>query len=58
MKDLTTYLTFDGNCREAMRFYAGVLEGKLDLMTVATRTPRAPRRSAFCMRTSPFPADG
>jgi PhnB protein len=27
------YLAFDGNCAEAMRFYAKVLEGKLDLMT-------------------------
>jgi PhnB protein len=27
------YLAFDGNCAEAMRFYAQVLGGKLDLLT-------------------------
>lgn len=27
------YLVFDGNCAEAMRFYAAVLGAKLDLMT-------------------------
>lgn len=29
------YLFFDGNCAEAMRFYASALGGKLDLMTHA-----------------------
>ena len=32
MKDLTTYLTFDGNCREAMQFYAKCLGGELQLV--------------------------
>lgn len=27
------YLAFDGNCADAMRFYAKALDGKLDLMT-------------------------
>lgn len=27
------YLAFDGNCADAMRFYAQVLGGKLDLLT-------------------------
>ncbi|MHB8475833.1 MAG: VOC family protein [Steroidobacteraceae bacterium] len=27
------YLAFDGNCADAMRFYAKVLEGKLDMLT-------------------------
>ena len=40
------YLAFDGNCAEAMRFYAKVLDGKLDLMTfgqspMADQTPKA-----------------
>ena len=30
---MNPYLTFDGNCAEAMRFYEGTLGGKLDLMT-------------------------
>jgi len=32
MKDLKTYLTFDGNCREAMQFYAKCLKGELQLV--------------------------
>jgi PhnB protein len=35
MSQLNTYLTFDGNCAEAMRFYERILGGKLDLMTHA-----------------------
>src|ERR1700733_11033267 len=27
------YLAFDGNCADAMRFYAKVLKGKLNLLT-------------------------
>ena len=39
------YLAFDGNCADAMRFYAKVLDGKLDLMTfgqspMAGQTPK------------------
>ena len=33
MKEIITYLTFDGNAREAMSFYAEALGGKLDIMT-------------------------
>jgi PhnB protein len=32
---LNTYLVFNGNCAEAMRFYERTLGGKLDLMTHA-----------------------
>ncbi|MFL6448125.1 MAG: VOC family protein [Bryobacteraceae bacterium] len=32
MKDFTTYLTFDGNCRDAMTFYKKCLEGELDII--------------------------
>ena len=44
MLQLDTYLTFDGNCAEAMRFYQRTLGGKLDLMThaqspMAAQTP-------------------
>ncbi|WP_374030183.1 VOC family protein [Bdellovibrio bacteriovorus] len=33
MKEITTYLTFDGNCREAMQFYARCLNGDLFMQT-------------------------
>jgi PhnB protein len=33
MPQLNAYLTFDGNCAEAMRFYERILGGKLDIMT-------------------------
>ena len=33
MSQLDTYLFFDGNCADAMRFYERTLGGKLDLMT-------------------------
>jgi PhnB protein len=33
MLQLDTYLFFDGNCADAMRFYERTLGGKLDLMT-------------------------
>lgn len=33
MPTTNPYLIFDGNCGEAMRFYADVLHGKLDLMS-------------------------
>jgi PhnB protein len=36
---LSPYLNFDGNCREAMEFYHGVLGGKLDLNTFADYFP-------------------
>ena len=35
MKEMTPYLTFNGNCREAMAFYADTLGAKLDVMTFA-----------------------
>ena len=34
MAQLITYLTFNGNCREAMSFYRSCLGGKLYLQTV------------------------
>jgi PhnB protein len=39
------YLAFDGNCSDAMRFYAKVLDGKLDMLTfgqspMAEQTPK------------------
>ena len=39
------YLAFDGNCADAMRFYAKVLNGKLDMLTfgqspMSAQTPK------------------
>ncbi len=33
MKKIVTYLMFDGNCREAMTFYAAAFEAPLDMST-------------------------
>ncbi len=33
MKGLSPYLTFDGNCREALTFYHNALGGELKMMT-------------------------
>lgn len=33
MKDFTTYLIFDGNCREAMTFYKKCLDAELDMFS-------------------------
>jgi PhnB protein len=35
MKELSPYLTFDGNCRQAMEFYKQCLGGDLQMMTFA-----------------------
>lgn len=42
------YLAFDGKCADAMRFYAKVLDGKLDMLTfgqspMAEQTPQGAR---------------
>ncbi|HYO76663.1 MAG TPA: VOC family protein [Thermoanaerobaculia bacterium] len=41
MTEFTTYLSFDGNCREAMRFYETVLNGKLAALITNGETPAA-----------------
>ena len=35
MKELVTYLNFDGNCRDAMKFYERCLGGELHMMPFA-----------------------
>src|SRR5947209_20326932 len=35
MAQLSPYLTFDGNCKQAMNFYQACLGGELSVMTVA-----------------------
>jgi PhnB protein len=41
MPDLEPYLTFDGNCAEAMRFYEGTLGGKLEVLMTHGESPMA-----------------
>ncbi len=45
MKTINSYLTFDGNCREAMTFYANALGAELQMMTFADM-PDSPKDSA------------
>src|SRR5688572_8935367 len=44
MPQLNAYLTFDGNCADAMRFYERTLNGKLEMMTHA-QSPMAAQAS-------------
>jgi uncharacterized glyoxalase superfamily protein PhnB len=58
MLQLDTYLFFDSNCADAMRFYERTLGGKLDLMThgdspmAAQMPPAAPIGIGSCTRAS------
>jgi PhnB protein len=45
MTQLNPYLHFDGNCREAMTWYQGILGGELTCMTVG-ESPMAARMPA------------
>jgi PhnB protein len=46
MKEVTTYLNFDGNCRDAMTFYAKCLGADLHLMTMSETQPNVPPEAA------------
>ena len=41
MNMLNAYLTFDGNCAEAMRFYEKALDAKLEMLMTAGQSPMA-----------------
>lgn len=45
MKDMNAYLNFDGNCREAMTFYAKCLDGELQMMKVSEAPVTAPQEA-------------
>ena len=45
MSQLDPYLTFDGNCAEAMRFYERVLGGKIGMMMKNSESPMAEQGS-------------
>ncbi len=42
MKEVATYLTFDGNCREAMTFYAKCLDADLRMMPFSEAPMKTP----------------
>lgn len=55
MGELITYLTFDGNCREAMEFYRDCLGGELRFQTLreSPETERLPERmKAYIVQAS------
>ena len=41
MSELIPYLSYDGNCAEALRFYERALDGKIELLVRGTDTPMA-----------------
>ena len=41
MPSINAYLSFDGNCAEAMRFYERVLDGRLEALIKNSDTPAA-----------------
>jgi len=55
MQQAIPYLAFDGNCTDAMGFYAKVLDGKLEMMTfgkspMADQTPKEMRNRVMHAR--------
>jgi PhnB protein len=42
MKEITPYLTFNGNCRDAMTFYQSCIGGELYTMTFAEADAKTP----------------
>lgn len=46
MPQLNAYLSFDGNCAEAMRFYEKTLNGKLEALLTFAQTPAADQMPA------------
>lgn len=45
MKEIATYLNFDGNCREAMTFYAKCLSAEVHLMPFSETPCNAPKEA-------------
>lgn len=43
MKDFNTYLNFNGNCRQAMEFYAKCLDADLQVMPYSQGPPDMPK---------------
>ena len=45
MKELTTYLIFNGNCRQAMQFYAKCLNAELHMMSFGESPGEIPKEA-------------
>jgi PhnB protein len=45
MKEIITYLNFDGNCREAMTFYGKCLDAQLELTPFSAMQPNLPKEA-------------
>src|SRR5437016_12235345 len=45
MKEIITYLTFDGTCRDAMKFYERCLGGELQMMHFSETPCDAPKEA-------------
>jgi PhnB protein len=60
MIKLNSYLTFNGNCREAMTFYAGCLGGELTFQTIdeSPLSERMPQKMKNCILHSTITKDG
>ena len=60
MIKLNSYLTFNGNCREAMTFYAGCLGGELTFQTIAESplSERMPQKMKNCILHATITKDG
>lgn len=59
MKQINSYLTFSGNCREAMTFYKNCLGGELEFLTVGNSpmAERMPPRIRKCILHSSLKTD-
>ncbi len=60
MAQINSYLTFNGNCREAMIFYKECLGGKLTLQTIgeSPMAEKMPRQMMECILHSTLISDG
>ncbi|MEO6406862.1 MAG: VOC family protein [Ferruginibacter sp.] len=60
MKQINSYLTFNGNCREAMLFYKKCLGGQLSFQTIgeSTLSEKMPAKMKGCIVHSTLENDG
>lgn len=58
MKAIQPYVFFNGNCKEAMQFYAGVLGGKLSMMTYDQAPTPPPGGENLVMHANILAGDG
>ena len=58
MKEIITYLNFDGNCREAMEFYKKCLDAELSLMPFSEVPGNVPKDAKDRIRKRPLSERG